>query len=324
MKKVTENKISKSERRWWSKELMLVAIETTLEWGHISADARRFVDFVLARDAVRVARGAGKQPPWSPDPILQAFAFCNVAREDDRVTQWIAANWRAPHKTDPDLWFALVIARRCVNLPAVLSEIGYPVPWNPDRYLAGLGERKRAGKPCFNSDAYKLDLNGQSGDLAERQVNLLLNPLWAARNDFRPRAKETLSTFHARLAGVPFMDGFYAAQVLADLKYIQPLKSAPDWWDFAVSRPGSLHGLDRATGHALRPSSWDEESWIRLLHPLRGAIAPELSKAGLPRMHAQDMEHCLAEFDKYERIRSGKDKGRKFIPNSEPFPLPGE
>jgi len=312
-------KITKAQRAWFSREMFLLGMETALEWGFINQDLRRFTEFVVARNAVRIAREAGKREYWSPDPILRNFHFCNISRENDRVTRWIAANWREPHQADPDLWFASVLARRCINLPDTLTEIGYPVPWNPDHYLEVTKQRTRRGKQRFNSRAYRLTLNDQSGDLPERQVKFLLNPLWAARDKFRPHSKDTLDTFHARLAAVPLMGGFYTGQVVADLKYVGPLRNAPDWWDFAVSGPGSRRGLSRAMGLDLG-SSWPDDDWARILHPMRHAIAPKLSKAGLPKMHAQDMEHCLWEFDRYERIRLGEGKGRKFVPNPEALP----
>lgn len=189
-------------------------------------NVKRFVAFILARHAVYVARDAGKPQPWSSDPILQRFKFCNVFREDDRVTRWITRHWREPHCDDRHLWFALVVARRCVNFPRTLRQLGYPVPWNPDHFLRVLARRKRNGKPIFNSEPYKLILSGQSGSLSELHVELILNPLWHARSEFRPRSDDTLQSFHDRLAAAPFMGNFYAAHVVADLKYVGKLRDA--------------------------------------------------------------------------------------------------
>src|SRR6266576_1415186 len=174
-------KMTKAERRSWSREMMLVAIETVWEWGVIDTGVRRFVDFVLARNSARVSRETGRAQPWSSDPILQSFHFCNVNREDDRTTRWLAANWRANHLTDRDLWFPLVLARRCINLPEVLSNLGFPNPWNPNHYLAFMADRKKAGEPSFNLGAYRLGFTGRQHGLGEFQVRRLLNPLWADR-----------------------------------------------------------------------------------------------------------------------------------------------
>ena len=73
--------------------------------------------FIGERERIRIRRANGEPPPWTDDPILREWSFCNVRREDDRVTRWIAEDWRVPHVDDPDLWFAMVIAR-FVNWPA--------------------------------------------------------------------------------------------------------------------------------------------------------------------------------------------------------------
>ncbi len=285
----------------------------------MAGNTERLINFIVSRYAVYLAREAGKPQPWSDDPILQRFKFCNVFRELDRVTRWITGHWREPHKNDPHLWFALVIARRCINWPRTLSKIGYPVPWDSGHFLSVLSRRRKAGKQVFNSDTYKLILSGQPGDLAELQVRLLLNPLWAARDRFKPRRDDTLGSFHARLAAVPFMGGFYAGQVVADLKYVRRLRDASDWWDFVVSGPGSRRGLNRVLGRS-PDARWAETEFVKQVHLLRKAITSALGKAGIPRMHAQDTQNCLCEFDKYQRIRLGEGKGRKFVPNPKPLP----
>src|ERR1700730_13592075 len=188
--------------------------------SYTSDKVEHFLKFMLARHAVYVAREAGKPQPWSSDPILQGYKFCNAYRELDRVTRWISANWRQPHKDDRNFWFASVLARRCLNLPSTMKKLGYPVPWDPDHFLRVIERRGRTGKPVFNSAAYKLIVSGQSGDLAKLQVRLILDPLWDARHRLRPHSSDTLRTFHDRLASVPFMGSFFAAQVVADVKYV--------------------------------------------------------------------------------------------------------
>ena len=75
----------------------------------------RLKAFMVARQALRNNRRAGGPPPWTSDPILAAHRWCNLIREQDRTTKWIADNWRSPHQTDPDLWFAMLVARRGSN-----------------------------------------------------------------------------------------------------------------------------------------------------------------------------------------------------------------
>src|SRR5262249_14501082 len=104
--------------------------------------------WVREREAVRVRRERGDPKPWTDDPVLRDWSFCQVHREHDRVTRWIADNWR--HRNDYDVWFAMVVAR-FVNEPATLAEIGFPAPWDPERFLAGMAARKARGETLYRS-----------------------------------------------------------------------------------------------------------------------------------------------------------------------------
>lgn len=104
-----------------------------------------FLDFVAERERIRLKKEAGLPRPWTDDPILRDYKFCCVRREDDRVTKGIAAAYRDPYKDDPELWFALLVARRAVNWPDTLAELGYPVPWNSEHFKAVIRSRQAAG-----------------------------------------------------------------------------------------------------------------------------------------------------------------------------------
>ena len=107
----------------------------------------------------------------------------------------------------------------------------------------------------------------------------------------------------------PGMGSFLAAQVICDLKYVEPLRSADDWRTWAASGKGSLRGLNRVMGHD-KGRSWTEHEWFRRLHALHAEIGPLVRASKMPPIHAQDLQNCLCEFDKYERTRLGEGKPR--------------
>ena len=60
----------------------------------LTHNQQAFVYWVKERMAVLTNRMAFDNPkPWSDDPIFQSTYFCNVRREDDKVTRWIRMNW---------------------------------------------------------------------------------------------------------------------------------------------------------------------------------------------------------------------------------------
>jgi 5-hmdU DNA kinase-like protein len=128
--------------------------ENSTRIARIKDPTERFLAFVAERDAIRLRRAEGRRRPWTSDWILRNYRFCNVRRENDRTTREIAALWREPHKADQDLWFAIAVARH-VNWVPTLREITWPIPWDPDRFLAVIADRKKRGEKV-ESTAYKI------------------------------------------------------------------------------------------------------------------------------------------------------------------------
>lgn len=266
----------------------------------------RFLAFVREREAVRVRREGGQAPPFTSDEILANYRFCNIRREDDAVTKWMAANWRTPNVGDPDLWFAMCMAR-FLNLPDSLGEIGYPVPWNRTRFLQVLKSRKTKGLRNFNA-AYIVSTSGMVIAKELYIADYLLTPLWRDRKNLRPKVGDTLNAYHMLLGQWRGLGSFMAAQVVADMKYVDPLKTASDWWSFAASGPGSRRGLNRVLGRS-KDSPWKEDDWRLELARLQKHIDLDV-----PDLHAQDIQNCLCEFDKYERTRLGEGRPKRKFP----------
>ena len=86
-------------------------------------------------------------------------------------------------------------------------------------------------------DAYNISNGGKTDPKVEHVANLL-DRLWARRKHLRPQEGDSLLGFHARLKDHEGVGNFMAAQIVADVKYVEPLRSARDWMTFAASGPG--------------------------------------------------------------------------------------
>lgn len=283
--------------------------------------------WIKERYSIRQKKAAGKPKPWTKDTILQQYRFCNVHREDDAVTRYIAETWRNPWDGDPNLWFAMVVAR-LVNWPDTLQYLtpavfgrNAVIAWNPKSFLRVMNQRKRAGLQVFNS-AYIVSTNGKAMEKPEYLVEYVLNPLWKDSSMFALHAKEgtfglaeiELQALHNALTAYDGMGSFMAAQVVADVKYQSGWRSAPDWAWFAASGPGSRRGLNRVFGFDKDRPWGGEGNWYTHLLQLKAAMDPLIAKAGVPPVHAQDLQNCLCEFDKWERVRLGEGKPRNSYP----------
>jgi hypothetical protein len=271
--------------------------------------------WIKERHSIKLKKEAGKPKPWTKDPILQSFRFCNVHREDDKVTRWIAQNWRDTPRniTVPHLWFAMAVAR-LINLPESLEELGFPVPWRPERFIKVLHARRARGEKMINA-AYVISTNGRAMDKVEYLASEVLTPLWANRAKIMPRQGDTLEGFAERLQTQNGFAGFMTGQVVADTKFTGELRKASDWWTWAVSGPGSRRGLNRVVNeNGNAEGTWKESVWWDTLHHLQAKIDPLTAKAGIPRISAQDLQNCLCEFDKYERMRLGESEPKQKYP----------
>ncbi len=261
----------------------------------------KLFEFIRERHAIYERRARGEAKPWTQDKILQTYRFCNVYRELDRVTVWIRENWRAPNAEDPDVFFAMVVAR-LLNLPTSLEAIGYPVPWNAAHFKKILRERKEAGERVFNA-AYMIHSNSTAGlPKTDYLANFVLTPLWKERADARPRQGDSLAQFFARLRCYRDMGSFMAAQVVADVKFTPPLTKATDWWAFAAPGPGSMRGMNWVLGRAPN-AAWKGEEWSAQLKVLATKIDPLVKEAGMPRISAQDLQNCLCEYSGYCKVK---------------------
>jgi hypothetical protein len=136
----------------------------------------------------------------------------------------------------------------------------------------------------------------------------------------RPREGDTLAAFHARLMLHRDMGSFMAAQVIADLKYAgsgSPMEQAADWATWAAPGPGSLRGLNRMLGRA-PDAPWKVEDWKTQFDLLQSVMRPLILARGMRFITGQDLQNCLCEFDKYERVRLGEGRPRsRYSPSKE-------
>ena len=258
--------------------------------------------FMKERQSIYDKKTAGKPKPWTKDPILQRYKFCNIYREQDTVTKWFAANWRTPYQHDDYLWFAFIVGR-FINEPTALMDISYPVPWDQAYYCRVMNKRKWKGAALFRGAYNSPNCIGEVN--VSKHISFatkLFTPLWDRRGEITNHLEkcDTLASAFQVINAQWALGSFMAGQVIADLKFTPRWKDAPDWWTFAVSGPGSRRGLNVVLD---RPpeAKWKEAEWQAALQQLQKKIDPLIEKAGMPRLSAQDLQGCLCELFKYNR-----------------------
>jgi alpha-glutamyl/putrescinyl thymine pyrophosphorylase clade 1 len=263
--------------------------------------------WIVERERIRKLHDSGMPRPWTANAILDEYRFCNVRREDDRVTRWLAKNWRLPYKDHPNLTVAMLLARM-INWPPTLEAIGFPDKWEPERIVDHIHACQDLGKAW--TSAYVITTCGKRMDKAVYVVQTVCQAVYSA--GLHPLPGGSLQAFWTRLRGIDGLGaGFIAAQVVADLKNTpdNPLAKAEDWWTWAVPGPGSRRGLNRYFYHDHNTTISDHD-WYKGLQVIIQETQPlVLAKVG--RIHAQDWQNVLCEWDKYERVRNGEGRPRQ-------------
>lgn len=273
---------------------------------------KELVYWITVRDDMRDKKDRGGLYPWSNDPNMQEPRYCNVRREDDRVTRWVAKNWRDANVGDPNLTLAMVLARM-VNWPDTLQEIGYPHVWNPERTKAVIRTRQRMGVKTWSS-AYIISTCGRSMAKEDYVVDHVCDTAWGSQGDWE-QSWSTLENAHRKLMTVDGLGSFLAAQVVADLKNTpgHPLQKAPDWHGWCAPGPGSQRGLSWYF-HGHPDTTYHPRAFKTAIDECYADILPMLP-SNLQDIHMQDFQNCLCEFSKYMRYSRGDRRVRnKYVP----------
>ena len=257
-----------------------------------------FNNYMIERHSIYERRAEGQPYPWTEDPILNEYSFCNVYRELDRVTIWIRENWREPYADHPNLPFAMAMARQ-INWPDTLEEIGFPEHWNPERIKAIMQGRMNRKEKVYTG-AYMLT-GTLGGTKVEQTIDKILTPLY----EMPPRIiNKSLEESWKRYLPYPGFSGFMAYEVVTDLRHTKHLENAEDIMTWANPGPGAKRGLNRIHGRPLNHTQ-PRRHFINEMKELLYLC----NMAPLP-LEMRDIEHCLCEFDKYERVRLGQGKPR--------------
>jgi hypothetical protein len=259
---------------------------------------RRLAYWMQSRESIRLGRKAGQEAPWTDDPILARYRFCNVRRMDDRVSRWLLHNWYEPHYGHKNALLACALAR-LINLPESLIQVGYPVHWRPERIRKALYRIREAGKNghgrVFNG-AYIISAGGSSGSKIDSVIDRCLQPLVDDPPEIDTYSMENSWTALRRYKG---FGSFMAGQVIADLRWA----SGGLWADklcWAPLGPGSRRGMNRLHGRLLN-QGLNQKTFTEELNKLITDLEQHLSRRMACGLEAIDYQNCLCEFDKYER-----------------------
>lgn len=261
-----------------------------------------FWAFIKEREDIRIRKQAGNAVPWTDDPTLQQYHFCNIRREDDYGTQWYLSQ-TANLKGRSQLWSSVLY--RLVNniqwfesLGALFTRKG----WEEHRQL---WRRRILRAPKISNSAYIVLQHNLSTSRQTRLITCL--------DSLRDKLNETwfdfANTFHGGIAWkdlqkIAGVGPFVALQVYRDLLLTKALPF--DENEFTYLGPGAREGLRMLIGYFNLSYKVMYEETLKLHReqpPIHGG-----------ELVLGDVEHCLCEYNKYVKFRENRGKRRLYRP----------
>jgi len=279
--------------------------------------------WVAERERIREAKLMDSVEPWTEDPILQKYRFCNVRRRHDRMSQWMIYNMFAPYKADDDkdLWFVSAVARYVNWPPSLLSLLmngAIPLSaekFDPYVFVAVMDDLKKQGLKCWGS-AYMIYPSSTKGaNKAETVAFRFLQPLVDHAEEVRKAvASNTVEGVVTELSKFYGWNTFLSGQVAADLTYFaDELGMAKDLYNWAPIGPGSQRGLNRLFGYPLA-HAWKQDDFNKALMVIWQDIAEQLD---LEDITLHDVQNVMCEMDKYWRVLAGEGAPRSiYVPET--------
>jgi 5-hmdU DNA kinase, helical domain len=279
--------------------------------------------WAIERERIRKNKESMLPPPWTEDPILQKYRFCNVRRQDDRVSQWLIGNVLnfAADFDDHMVFLKWVALCRWVNWPPTLGEI--LVHPGKDKFkdmvtydhikLKAIGafidKRCAEGEKAWTG-AYMVRAPSKRKYPGIAKGSFVAEVVVGAMDKHKHALLEALNSDSAEamwkvVCAIPNWGSFMAGQFVADLTYTSLLDHAYDLNTWAPQGPGSRRGFNRLLGRDLY-AKIEQAEWLDKLQEWRVNIENQ----GIPHVNLMDTQNCLCEVDKYLRVKAGQGRPR--------------
>jgi len=275
---------------------------------------KKFYDFMIARESLRLKKAKGDPFPWSDDEILNTYKFTNVKREHDRTTKWMRRYWTDPNNGRPSAEILFNCALfRYFGTAEFAEAIGWQTSWEPhdQAHVKDTAEYRLRHKERVFTGAYVITNQGIAAPKQEVVVDCFLTPFWKAAPKL---AKMAASTRSWELAAKEMMklqgfggSGFMTKEILQDALHTSVFNfGCSDRNTYCPIGPGANRGLNRLAARPLKSKSKNALAEMLDLYVARKRFWP----ANFVELELHDIQFQLCEFDKYERVRLGQGKPR--------------
>lgn len=285
--------------------------------------------FASRRQSAYENRLAGRPGPWTDDPILQTYKFCNVYRAADRVSQYMIRDVvYGDAANNADRIFEIVAFRTFSNINTwesvrqILGRSPTLVDLSSGAFEIALDTVKARNGRLYTG-AFILCATKAFGHQEKHRNHVALFKHMFVEQQLAERilGANSLESVVKQLEAFPLIGPFMAYQIAIDLNYSDLFNFDED--HYTQAGPGALRGIRKAFADVGNYSASDvihcmvdkqQEEFTRLDLPFSGLF-------GRP-LHAIDCQGLFCELDKYCReavpeLASNRSRIKaRFVPTS--------
>lgn len=273
-----------------------------------------FWNYIVERERIWYRKEILRQsPPWTEDPILQKFFFCNNRRERDKGTQWYMDHVASLNMGFPDILWR-TISYRLVNSPeAFVRANGGPFILGKSDWRGMISRMKKLGIKLHSKAYLTLPRPHHLHTRVER-FEYVLSELEMGFDGLVEsiHAAATLEEVSYHLKQQYGIGNFLSLQIYRDLILAGQIPFTDnDWVEIG---PGAKKGLLMLFGPRLARG---EKAQRELIYGLAQSQEKPLSERGFwdsetMKISAGDIEQCVCEYWKYARLSAGEGRRRYY------------
>ena len=265
--------------------------------------------FASERQKIFEKRLAGQPAPWTDDPILQKYKFCNVFRATDRVSQYMIREvcYHAENCSLADRLFQIVAFRlfsKIETWQAVRDFLGHSPTINNlvDGSFTRALEYANDSNGGLYTNAFILCATNAYGQPRKYLTHVELLRDMFANHQLAQQLVEasSLQEIYDLLHAYPLMGDFMSYQIAIDLNYSELINFSEN--SFTQPGPGAIRGMKKVFESLGDYSPAETILWM--VEQQHDAFArlnlPPARLSGRP-LQAIDCQGLFCETDKYCR-----------------------
>jgi len=265
--------------------------------------------FASERQSIFEKRLSGQTGPWTDDPILREYKFCNVYRAADRVSQYMINDicYNKEASTPIDRLFQIIAFRIFSNIETwelLKQKLGKsPTITNlvDGSFEQTLNDIKKETSKLYTGAFILCATNAYGRQLKHRNHVELFKDMFINQDlGLNILKAKSLKQIYDLIHSFPLMGDFMSYQIAIDLNYSDLVNFSEN--KFTKAGPGALRGIKKVfeNTNGLSPEEvimWmvehQDEEFKRLGYNFKGLFGRKL--------HAIDAQGLFCETDKYCR-----------------------